>query len=383
MAEIIIENLRKVYPGTKGQPGKVAVEGASFTIHDREFLVLVGPSGCGKTTTLRMIAGLEEATGGTIRLDGRVINEVAPKDRDLAMVFQNYALYPHMSVYRNMAYALELRRVPKDEIRRRVEKAARLLGLLEPDNLLERKPKALSGGQRQRVALGRAIVREPKAFLFDEPLSNLDAKMRVETRAELSRLHHTLQATMVYVTHDQVEAMTLADRIVVMNGGRIQQIAPPLEVYHRPANLFVAGFIGSPRMNTLHGKLSGQGDALVFTEDVEAVAGLPIIFTLRADTARSLASHAGQQVILGLRPEHLADTRDLSSPDPAATFEACVDVVEPVGAETWVYLRSAGHQLIARVAHAEPRTDIGHTLRFTADLARARFFDPASGEAIQ
>ncbi len=380
MAEIIIENLRKVYPGAKGQPGKVAVEDSSFTIHDREFLVMVGPSGCGKTTTLRMIAGLEEATSGTIRLDGRIINEVAPKDRDLAMVFQNYALYPHMSVYRNMAYALELRRRPKDEIQRRVEKAARLLGLLEPDDLLERKPKALSGGQRQRVALGRAIVREPKAFLFDEPLSNLDAKMRVETRAELSRLHRTLQATMVYVTHDQVEAMTLADRIVVMNGGRIQQIAPPLEVYHRPANLFIAGFIGSPRMNTLRGTLSGQGDALVFTEDV--TTGSPITFAIRDDAARSLAPHMGRPVILGLRPEHLADTRDLADPDPAATFEACIDVVEPVGAETWIYLRSAGHQLIARVAHAEPRTDIGHTLRFTADLARARFFDPASGEAL-
>jgi multiple sugar transport system ATP-binding protein len=334
MAEIIIDNLRKVYPGTKGQPGKVAVEDSSFTIQDKEFLVLVGPSGCGKTTTLRMIAGLEEATSGTIRLDGRAINEVAPKDRDLAMVFQNYALYPHMSVYRNMAYALELRRVPKDEIRRRVENAARLLGLLEPDNLLERKPKALSGGQRQRVALGRAIVREPKAFLFDEPLSNLDAKMRVETRAELARLHHTLQATMVYVTHDQIEAMTLADRIVVMDRGRIQQIAPPLELYHRPANLFVAGFIGSPRMNCLHGTLTGQGDGIVFTET--APAGEPSRLDFRGDAARPLSGRLGQKVILGLRPEQIADTRDLATPDPGATFEARVDVVEPVGAETWI-----------------------------------------------
>jgi multiple sugar transport system ATP-binding protein len=380
MAEIIIENLRKVYPGTKAQPGKVAVQDSSFTIHDREFLVMVGPSGCGKTTTLRMIAGLEEATSGTIRLDGRVLNEVAPKDRDLAMVFQNYALYPHMSVFRNMAYALELRRVPKDEIRRRVESAARLLGLLEPDNLLERKPKALSGGQRQRVALGRAIVREPKAFLFDEPLSNLDAKMRVETRAELSRLHQTLQATMVYVTHDQIEAMTLADRIVVMNGGRIQQIAPPLEVYHRPANLFVAGFIGSPRMNTLRGVLSGEGDAVVFTEAVKS--GPAIRIALRGETARLLSGCLGQHIILGLRPESISDSRDLSSPDPDATFDARVDVVEPVGAETWIHLRTSAHQLIARVAHAEPRTETGRTLGFTADLTRARFFDPESGEAI-
>ena len=342
MAEIVIDNLRKVYPGAKGQPDKVAVEGASFTIHDKEFLVLVGPSGCGKTTTLRMIAGLEDITSGSIRLDGRLINDVAPKDRDLAMVFQNYAL--------------------------------------EPDNLLERKPKALSGGQRQRVALGRAIVREPKAFLFDEPLSNLDAKMRVETRAELSRLHHALQATMVYVTHDQVEAMTLADRIVVMNGGRIQQIAPPLEVYHRPANLFVAGFIGSPRMNTITGTVTGEGDRVIFTEKS---TDHPIRLAMRGDLARLLEKHLGQEVILGLRPEHLADARDLTDPDPGATFEARVDVVEPVGAETWVYLRSSAHQLIARVPHAEPRTDIGHTLRFTADLSRARFFDPVSGDALE
>lgn len=379
MAEIIIENLRKVYPGTKGQPEKVAVDNASFTVHDREFVALVGPSGCGKTTILRMVAGLEEISSGTIRLDGSVINDVSPKDRDLSMVFQNYALYPHMSVYRNMSYALELRRVPKNEIKGRVERAARLLGLLEPDNLLGRKPKTLSGGQRQRVALGRAIVREPKAFLFDEPLSNLDAKMRVETRAELSRLHRTLKATMVYVTHDQVEAMTLADRIVVMNGGRIQQIAPPLEVYHRPANLFVAGFIGSPRMNTITGTLTGEGDSVVFAEKN---TNQPIRLAFRNDSHRLLGKHIGREVILGLRPEHLADSRDLADPDPGATFEASVDVVEPVGAETWVYLRSSAHQLIARVPHAEPRTDIGHNLRFTADLSRARFFDPASGNAI-
>ncbi|MEY3479914.1 MAG: hypothetical protein RIQ71_689 [Verrucomicrobiota bacterium] len=381
MAEITVENLRKVYPGSKGQPGKVAVEGASFTIRDKEFMVLVGPSGCGKTTTLRMIAGLEDITSGTIRIDGRVVNDIPPKDRDLAMVFQNYALYPHMSVYRNMAYALELRRVPKRVIRDRVGKAAKLLGLLEPDDLLERKPKALSGGQRQRVALGRAIVREPKAFLFDEPLSNLDAKMRVETRAELSRLHRTLEATMVYVTHDQIEAMTLADRIVVMNEGRIQQIAPPLEVYHRPANLFVASFIGSPRINTVSGRIERDGDGMAFVEKSErSEHRLRLVFT--GDEARMLASRDGQEVVLGLRPEHLSDARDLSAPDPRATFEARIDVVEPVGPETWIYARTAGHQLIARVPHAEPRADIGHTLRFTAELSRARFFDPATGLAI-
>ncbi|MEI7864672.1 MAG: sn-glycerol-3-phosphate ABC transporter ATP-binding protein UgpC [Chthoniobacterales bacterium] len=379
MAEIIIENLRKVYPGAQGRQGKVAVEGASFTIHDREFMVLVGPSGCGKTTTLRMIAGLEEPTSGTIRLDGRVINEVAPKDRDLAMVFQNYALYPHMSVYRNMAYGLELRRIPREEIRRRVENAANLLGLLAPDNLLERKPKALSGGQRQRVALGRAIVREPKAFLFDEPLSNLDAKMRVETRAELGRLHHQLQATMVYVTHDQVEAMTLADRIVVMNVGRIQQIAPPLEVYHRPANLFVAGFIGSPRMNTVRGKLAGQGDEVVFTEET-ARGGEPMELHFLGEKARGLAKLVGRDVILGLRPENIGDA--VGGGDAGATFAARVDVVEPVGPETWIYLSTDSHQLISRISGTAKPTAVGETMRCQADLERACFFDPGSGEAL-
>ena len=230
MAKVLIENLYKIYPGDKGRPEKVAVDNANFEIQDREFMVLVGPSGCGKTTTLRMIAGLEEITRGAIYIDGKKINEIPPKDRDIAMVFQNYALYPHMSVFRNMAFGLELRGVPKDEIRHRVDSAAKTLGLLEPDNLLERKPKALSGGQRQRVALGRAIVRNPKAFLFDEPLSNLDAKMRVETRTEISKLHRKLNSTMIYVTHDQTEAMTMADRIVVMRYGKVQQIAAPLDI---------------------------------------------------------------------------------------------------------------------------------------------------------
>ena len=230
MAKVLIENLYKIYPSDKGRPEKVAVDNANFEIQDREFMVLVGPSGCGKTTTLRMVAGLEEITRGAIYIDGKKINEIPPKGRDIAMVFQNYALYPHMSVFRNMAFGLELRGVPKDEIRHRVDSAAKTLGLLEPDNLLERKPKALSGGQRQRVALGRAIVRNPKAFLFDEPLSNLDAKMRVETRTEISKLHRKLNSTMIYVTHDQTEAMTMADRIVVMRYGKVQQIAAPLEL---------------------------------------------------------------------------------------------------------------------------------------------------------
>lgn len=282
MAKVLIENLYKIYPAEKGRPEKIAVDNANFEIQDREFMVLVGPSGCGKTTTLRMVAGLEEITRGSIYLDGKKINEVAPKDRDIAMVFQNYALYPHMSVYRNMAFGLELRGVPKDEIRRRVDSAAKILGLLEPDNLLERKPKALSGGQRQRVALGRAIVRKPKAFLFDEPLSNLDAKMRVETRTEISKLHRQLDSTMIYVTHDQTEAMTMADRIVVMRYGKIQQIAAPLELYHRPANLFVAGFIGSPPMNLLHGTLgAAHNGTLEFIEKVTSPTSLFAAFSPR------------------------------------------------------------------------------------------------------
>jgi multiple sugar transport system ATP-binding protein len=254
MAEVILENVTKVFPG-----GTVAVEEFSLNIRDQEFIVLVGPSGCGKSTTLRMVAGLEEATRGTIRIGNRVVNDVPPKDRDIAMVFQNYALYPHMTVYKNMAFGLRLRRFPKAEIDRRVREAAKILGIEE---LMDRKPRALSGGQRQRVAVGRAIVRQPQAFLFDEPLSNLDAKLRVEMRAELKRLHHRLKTTVIYVTHDQAEAMTLGDRVVVMNAGRVQQVAPPLVVYDFPVNRFVAGFLGTPAMNFIPGRLVAQDGAV-------------------------------------------------------------------------------------------------------------------------
>src|SRR6186713_1133723 len=253
MARVVLENLTKTYPAAGKQPAIPAVKGIDLEIRDGEFMVLVGPSGCGKSTTLRLIAGLEEITGGTISIDGKIVNHVLPKDRDIAMVFQNYALYPHMSVYDNMAFGLKLRKFPKAEIQARVREAAAMLGL-EP--YLDRKPKALSGGQRQRVAVGRAIVRKPKVFLFDEPLSNLDAKMRVSTRTEISKLHARLGATMIYVTHDQVEAMTMGDRICVMKDGVIMQVATPLELYNRPANLFVAGFIGSPPMNFLAGIVS-------------------------------------------------------------------------------------------------------------------------------
>ena len=258
MAEVILKNVRKVY-----DKDIVAVDDANIEIKDKEFVVLVGPSGCGKSTTLRMIAGLEEISGGEIYIDGTLVNDIPPKDRDIAMVFQNYALYPHMTVYQNMAFGLKLRKYPKDEIDARVQEAADILGI---QDLLERKPKALSGGQRQRVAVGRAIVRKPKVFLFDEPLSNLDAKLRVQMRAEISKLHTRLEATMIYVTHDQTEAMTMGDRIVVMKDGKIQQIDAPLRLYNDPVNQFVAGFIGSPSMNFINGKLIADGESLVFEE---------------------------------------------------------------------------------------------------------------------
>ena len=262
MAKVVIENLLKIFPEKNG-PGVRAVNNLSLAIEDREFMVLVGPSGCGKSTTLRMIAGLEEITGGTIAIDGRTVNQVLPKDRDIAMVFQNYALYPHMSVYDNMAFGLKLRGFPKAEIAARVQEAAAMLGL---EAYLERKPKALSGGQRQRVAVGRALVRKPKVFLFDEPLSNLDAKMRVSTRTEISKLHARLGITMIYVTHDQVEAMTMGDRICVMKDGNIMQVAEPLDLYNHPDNLFVAGFIGSPPMNFFAGTVARDGSQLEFVE---------------------------------------------------------------------------------------------------------------------
>src|SRR5580658_5638036 len=262
MAQVLLENLSKVFP-EKGGPGVVAVKRINLQIEDREFMVLVGPSGCGKSTTLRMIAGLEEITEGTVRIGGQVVNDVLPKDRDIAMVFQNYALYPHMTVYENMAFGLKLRKFSKPEIDARVREAAAMLGL---ESYLARKPKALSGGQRQRVALGRAIVRKPKVFLFDEPLSNLDAKMRVQMRTEISKLHLRLATTMIYVTHDQVEAMTMGDRICMMKDGRIQQVAQPLEIYNQPANMFVAAFIGSPPMNFFEGAIVAKEGRLFFSE---------------------------------------------------------------------------------------------------------------------
>ncbi|HRI82943.1 MAG TPA: sn-glycerol-3-phosphate ABC transporter ATP-binding protein UgpC, partial [Opitutaceae bacterium] len=308
MARVVIENLVKTYPEKSG-PGVTAVKGINLTIEDREFMVLVGPSGCGKSTTLRMIAGLEDISGGTITIDGKVVNNVLPKDRDIAMVFQNYALYPHMSVYDNMAFGLKLRKFPKKEIDARVREAAAMLGL-EP--YLERKPKALSGGQRQRVAVGRAIVRKPKVFLFDEPLSNLDAKMRVSTRTEISKLHARLGATMIYVTHDQVEAMTMGDRICVMKDGHIMQVAAPLDLYNHPANMYVAGFIGSPPMNFIKGRIKRTGNQLAFIE--ENTRSTPVSVQLTDDLAHKAAAYVDKPIVLGVRPEDAQDSLTLATP---------------------------------------------------------------------
>ena len=330
MAKVVLENLGKVYPG-----GVPAVKEVNLEIDDEEFLVFVGPSGCGKSTTLRMIAGLEEITSGTVSIDETVVNDVPPKDRDIAMVFQNYALYPHMTVYKNMAFGLKLRGFPKKEIDERVREAADILGI---SDLLDRKPKALSGGQRQRVAVGRAIVRKPKAFLFDEPLSNLDAKMRVQMRAEISRLHHQLKSTMIYVTHDQVEAMTMGDRIVVMKDGEFQQVSAPLELYNDPANEFVAGFIGSPPMNFFRGVLSVRNDGQWFVESS---------FEVKLDAPLPLSD--GAEVVFGIRPEDVADRRfcDTFTSDQGTRAE--VEVVEQMGAEVVVYLHSGEHAFISRM----------------------------------
>jgi multiple sugar transport system ATP-binding protein len=375
MAKVVIENLIKVYP-EKGGSGVRAVNSIDLTIEDREFMVLVGPSGCGKSTTLRMIAGLEEISAGTIRIDGRVINSVAPKDRDIAMVFQNYALYPHMSVRDNMAFGLKLRKFPAAEIEQRVHDAAVLLGI---ESLLDRKPKALSGGQRQRVAVGRAIVRKPKVFLFDEPLSNLDAKMRVTTRTEISKLHARLGATMIYVTHDQVEAMTMGDRICVMKDGDIMQVATPLEIYHHPANQFVAGFIGSPPMNFLHGIIQSAGSRLVFVENSSATS--PMHITLDERLSARGAGRIGQPIVLGIRPEDVHDALSVPNPAPGTTAEVTIEVSEPMGAETYLYLNSGAHAFVARV-RGTTSFDSSQRLKVVFQTQNAHLFDPQTQRTL-
>ena len=344
-----------------------ALNDLDIQIADKEFLVLVGPSGCGKTTALRCLAGLEEVSGGKVTIGDLVVNDVAPKDRDIAMVFQSYALYPHMTVYDNMAFGLKLRKVPKAEIKRRVEEAAGILGI---EHLLKRKPRELSGGQRQRVAVGRAIVREPKVFLFDEPLSNLDAKLRVQTRAEISKLHQRLQTTFIYVTHDQTEAMTMATRIAVMNKGWLQQLDTPQNLYDRPANLFVAGFIGSPSMNFFPATIRKDGSALfVDTGD----------FSVKVPDNRvgTYASHTGKDVILGIRPEDIHNPTYAPPGISAAPVEAKVDVTELMGNEIFLYLLSGKNQFVARV---DPRTrfQMGDNVQLVFNMENFHIFDPST-----
>jgi len=370
MARVELSHVDKIYPGNVQ-----AVTDVDFTVEDKEFIVLVGPSGCGKSTTLRMVAGLEEITNGEIRIGDRVVNDVAPKNRDIAMVFQNYALYPHMTVYKNMAFGLMLRKFPKSEIEERVRDAARILSI---EHLLDRKPKALSGGERQRVAVGRAIVRDPAVFLFDEPLSNLDAKLRVQMRAEINKLHQRLETTMMYVTHDQTEAMTMGDRIVVMLDGRIQQIGTPMEIYGEPVNKFVAGFIGSPPMNFFDGEIRTQNGDMRFV-----AADGAIDLSVHESHRTALESYAGKKVAFGIRPEDMTDN-EAQQPVDGMSFTSTVEVVEPMGSETYLYLDVNGIQATARVnpdVARKAEENASHIL--DATMEKAHYFDPSSEEAIR
>ena len=385
MARVKLERVRKVYPGNT-----VAVHAASFEVADGEFVVLVGPSGCGKSTTLRMVAGLESVTDGTLFIGERRVNGLSPKERDVAMVFQNYALYPHMSAYDNMAFGLKLRKTASDEIDRRVRSAARMLSIEE---LMERKPKALSGGQRQRVALGRAIVREPEVFLFDEPLSNLDAKLRAGMRTELQALHARLEATMLYVTHDQVEAMTMGDRIVVLDGGHVQQVATPMTLYNRPVNRFVAGFIGSPAMNLVRGTLRRESGALCFQADSGAFA--LNLGALPPAQRQALEASDTRAVTLGVRPEHLSLDRGEAPADTsgAAQVRAVLEVVEPMGSETVLHARPKDapsqeeekEEEATLVAKVDPSAELsmGQTVTLAADAENMHFFDTETDRAIR
>ncbi len=368
MASLKLININKTYPN-----GFVAVKNFNLDIKDKEFIIFVGPSGCGKSTTLRMIAGLEEITGGELYIGDKLMNDVEPKDRDIAMVFQNYALYPHMSVYDNMAFGLKLRKVPKDQIEKLVNEAAKILGI---EQLLDRKPKALSGGQRQRVAMGRAIVRNPKVFLMDEPLSNLDAKLRVQMRIEISKIHQRLEATIIYVTHDQTEAMTLGTRIVVMKDGVIQQVDTPQNLYDKPNNLFVAGFMGSPQMNFIDSAVVVSGD------DVYLVFGTNKIKVPEARAKKLLdGGYAEKEVVLGIRPEDIKDDADFIAAHPEAAFAATVRVYELLGAEVFLYFSVDDYDITARV---NPRTTArpGDTISIAMDLSKMHIFDKETEQII-
>ncbi|MCM8709517.1 sn-glycerol-3-phosphate ABC transporter ATP-binding protein UgpC [Clostridium sp. SYSU_GA19001] len=368
MASLSLKHIYKIYQGNV-----TAVKDFSLDIDDKEFIVFVGPSGCGKSTTLRMIAGLEEISKGELHIGDKLVNDVAPKDRDIAMVFQNYALYPHMSVYDNMAFGLKLRKVPKAEIDKKVKEAAKILDI---EHLLDRKPKALSGGQRQRVALGRAIVREPKVFLMDEPLSNLDAKLRVQMRTEISKLHKKLQTTFIYVTHDQTEAMTMGTRIVVMKDGVIQQVDTPQHIYDHPANIFVAGFIGSPQMNFIDAKVeevNGQ-IVLVFGEDR---------VTLPAEKGAVVKKegYVGKEVIMGIRPENIDDNEEFIAKHPNSVVTAAVEVTELMGAETYIYLSKGKSNITARV-NGSSKAKAGDKLKIALDETRIHVFDKETEKTV-
>ncbi len=368
MASLSLRNIKKVY-----SQGVTAVQEFNLEIADKEFIIFVGPSGCGKSTTLRMIAGLEEITEGELYIDDKIVNDIEPKDRDIAMVFQNYALYPHMTVYDNMAFGLKLRKTPKAEILKTVTEAARVLDI---EHLLDRKPKALSGGQRQRVAMGRAIVREPKVFLMDEPLSNLDAKLRVQMRLEISKLHHRLKTTIIYVTHDQVEAMTLGTRIVVMKDGFIMQVDTPTNLYERPQNLFVAGFIGSPQMNLLDAKVSKNGNNVELAFDTNKIS-------VPDAKAKKLVDggYVGKEVVMGIRPQDIHDTQIFLESSPNSIVTATVNVTEMLGSETFLYLSADTNDITARV-DARSTAKPGDKVKLAFDLNRIHIFDKETEKVI-
>ena len=370
MADLQLKHIYKRYAG-----GVTAVSDFTLDIDDKEFIILVGPSGCGKSTTLRMVAGLEEISEGELYIGGRLVNDVAPKDRDIAMVFQNYALYPHMTVFENMAFGLKLRKTPKDEIKKRVTEAAKILDI---EHLLDRKPKALSGGQRQRVAMGRAIVRNPKVFLMDEPLSNLDAKLRVQMRVEIAKIHKRLGATIIYVTHDQTEAMTLGTRIVVMKDGVVQQVDSPKNLYDNPVNLFVAGFMGSPQMNFIDAEVERDG------EDVKLHIGQARQYiTVPADQARALVEggYVGKTVVMGIRPEDIHDEESFIEMSPESVFTTTIRLYELLGAEVYLYFDVEGFDCTARV---NPRTQArpGDEVRMAMDLTKLHIFDKETEQVI-
>lgn len=369
MAHVVLKNISKSY-----ENNKFAVKDVNIEIKDKEFVVLVGPSGCGKSTTLRMIAGLEEITDGDLFIDDQRVNDISPKNRDIAMVFQNYALYPHMTVYENMSFGLKLRKIPKDEIKTRVNEAAHILGL---GGYLDRKPKALSGGERQRVAVGRAIVRKPKVFLFDEPLSNLDAKLRVQMRTEISKLHQKIKATMIYVTHDQTEAMTMGDKIVVMKDGFVQQIDSPLNLYNKPLNKFVAGFIGSPSMNFIEGLIKNNSGLMQF----ESLNKL-LVINLTEKQSELLKNNIDKKVWLGLRPEDILDANDNAIQSDCHELDVKLEVVEPMGNEAFLYFNLEGVQFISRIpARDVPEAQSIRKLKLNKN--KIYFFDSKSEQAIK